>query len=80
MTLKELCVLFFFFCILINFFIDQCRDEITFNIKRFNVCLHKTNVVFSSVSVFVIPGQINQVKENLSKTPQELIPSVFINS
>lgn len=44
------------------------------------MCLHETIFLFSFVSVFVIPGQINQVKENLSKTPQELIPSVFINS
>lgn len=29
---------------------------------------------------FSLSGHINQVKQNLSKTPQELIPSVFINS
>lgn len=29
---------------------------------------------------FSLSGHINQVKQNLSKTPQDLIPSVFINS
>lgn len=28
----------------------------------------------------LISGHIHQVKENLSKTPQELIPSVFTNA
>lgn len=37
--------------------------------------------MFNTATTFALfPGHINQVKENLSKTPQELIPAVFVNT
>lgn len=68
--------------------IQQCRDEmiLEFNIKDvYTKCIYCFVFVFflftrACCLFFSLSGHINQVKQNLSKTPQDLIPSVFINS
>lgn len=47
--------------------------------NMFYVCLHLYCICVYWL-FWLISGHIHQVKENLSKTPQELIPAVFTNT
>lgn len=57
------------------------RNPVISGITYSNVflCFYQCNNIFA-VFLWLFPGHIHQVKENLSKTPQELIPAVFENT
>lgn len=59
--------------------------HVLFLISRITAITYSKVFFFISATTYLLflclfPGHIHQVKENLSKPPQELIPAVFANT